>query len=376
MKYRIILRKIKNTSQGLKLAKILSDEFLISQEKAYSFIVKAPLTIFDKINEEKLNSIEKKLKEIEAIYTVEEIGIQNSISQKEPLISLPENTLQKEDTKQKNNTIFYILLGLVSLLFLSSIVMFSFFYFQKNPIKSENKQSTAIKNIDNTKRPFTKKLKSFFASDYTDADILEMILDGKFEQTESILNEKIKKKGESSKINKLQGILYFTWAYAEENKEKWDDYGKNLDDLWNTQKINKSLDCFEKALSLDKNDPEILNYIGVIFYEKGWYNRAEKMYRQAITLDSKYIEAKSNLGILFNSLGNLEDAEQIFEEIIKMDNSYKSAFLNLGLVSNRLKKQEKAIYYLKHYIKFRPADENLFSAIQLLKTLEKEGKAK
>ncbi len=372
MKYRVILRKIKSTTQAIEIAKFLSKEFSISQEKAYSFIKKAPLTIFNKIDEEKLNLVEDTLQNLDAIYEVEEIGFntnQHKISDKNPIDTIEDKKVEKE----KINGTFLLLLAFVIALFISSIAMFAFFYFQKYPLQQKTNIENTVKT-QKSKKSFTNKLKSFLASDYSEDEILQMVFDGKFEQTQSILFEKFKKKGDDCQIFKQLGILYFTWAYSDGNREKWENYGKNLDDLWDDKKINKSLDFFEKSLSMNEKDHEVINYIGVIFYEKGWYKRSEKMYKQAIALLPSYIEAHSNLGILQNSLGDLEEAEKTFENIIKMDKEYKNAYLNLALVCNRLKKSDKAIFYLKNYVEFRPADENLFSAIQLLKNLEKEKK--
>ena len=381
---------MKSTSQGLKLAKKLAKEFVISEEKAYSYVKRAPLTLYDNIGESKLKSIEPFLKEIDAEYEIETIVNTSSKKRVAPQenkdkVKIPTNieldTASAQNTgTSESNTLLYILLSLILLLFISSIAVFGFFFSQKksgvNLETAKAKTTLPVKKVEEKSGSFKKKLKSFLAADYDNEDILKLIFEGKFEQAESVLAEKIRKEGESSDSYKKLGILHFTWAYANGDKSKWENFGTNMDDLWNDPHINKSLNYFEKSLSMNGDDYEVINYLGVIFYEKGWFKRAEKMYKQAIHKNPSYTEAHSNLGILYNALGDLKRAEIKFEQVIRIDKNYNDAYLNLALVSNRLKKYDKAIYYLKIYTEFRPADANYLSAIQLLGKLEKQAGVK
>jgi len=371
---------MKNSSQGLKLAEYISKIFAISNDKAYAFIKKAPLTIFDKIDDKKLIEVEKKLKELDADYEILELekrevegkALPNKI---EPDISHSKN--DKNNNSSTENTLLYIIVFLIGFLFLSSIGIFTYFYVQKTHNSKKEKQlvQKQKENIkqrkEKNKSPsFSSKIKSFLATDYKDDDIMKLIFEGKFELANSILSTKLKKEGENSKLYKYLGILYFSWAYSDRDKNKWKDYGTNLDDLWNNEYVKKSLKYFENSLSMNSDDYEVINYIGVIFYEKGWFDRSERMYHEAIIKNPTYIEAISNLGILYNSLGQLEKAEKIFEKILKLNNKNRDAILNLALVNNRLKKYNRAIFYLKRYINIRPADENYLPALQLLKKLD------
>ena len=377
---------MKSTSQGLKLAKKLAKEFSISEDKAYSYVKRAPLTLYDNIGESKLKSIEPFLKEIDAEYEIETIVSTTpkkriSPQEKQEQTQVPKKTeeIVGDTTKKKDesNVLLYIMLSLILVLFLSSIAVFGYFYShsKKSSVNLKSPKAKIVKPIkksDSKSNSISNKFKSFLASDYNDQDILKLIFDGKFEQAESVLSEKMRKEGENSDTYKKLGILHFTWAYANGDKSKWKNFGDNMNDLWNDPHINKSLNYFEKALSMNGDDFEVVNYLGVIFYEKGWYNRAEKMYKQAIQMNPTYTEAISNLGILYNALGDLPAAEEKFEQVIKIDKSYNDAYLNLALVANRLKKFDKAIYYLQIYTDVRPADENYLSAIQLLNKLKKE----
>ena len=65
---------MKNTSQGLKLAKYIAKQFVISEDKAYGFIEKAPLTIFDNIDKKKLEEVVEVLKNLDADFEVLNLG--------------------------------------------------------------------------------------------------------------------------------------------------------------------------------------------------------------------------------------------------------------------------------------------------------------
>ena len=63
----------------------------------------------------------------------------------------------------------------------------------------------------------------------------------------------------------------------------------------------KAINCYEKAISHNPNNPFFYNNLGVLHMMLGSKEQAIKNFRKAIELDPKYESPKKNLQKLFNS---------------------------------------------------------------------------
>ena len=58
---------------------------------------------------------------------------------------------------------------------------------------------------------------------------------------------------------------------------------------------------------------------GILYYNQGKYNLAEKDYNKAIVLNSRYTKAYINRGILFKKLGEYNLAEKDYTKAIELN---------------------------------------------------------
>jgi chromosome segregation ATPase len=63
----------------------------------------------------------------------------------------------------------------------------------------------------------------------------------------------------------------------------------------------KALSTFSKAASIEKNNPELLNYIGMVCGELGWYDAAARNLEKAIKLSPKSAKIAHNLAVILLS---------------------------------------------------------------------------
>ena len=133
-------------------------------------------------------------------------------------------------------------------------------------------------------------------------------------------------------------------------------------------RINKSLDCFKKAISIkpssylsyfeiakilraqEKNEEallylkmsininpnffEALNNIGNILTEDNKIDEAIEYYKKAIIVNPNYFTSYNNLGNTYNFMGDSDKAEKYYNLAIKIKPSYSEAYRNISLIKN------------------------------------------
>ncbi len=110
-----------------------------------------------------------------------------------------------------------------------------------------------------------------------------------------------------------------------------------------------------KIQSLERNDAEGHNNLGIILSDLGRLCEAESCYRQAIIQNPGYADAHSNLGVTLGCLGRLSEAETSYREAIRLEPGYAEAHSNLGLVLNDLGRPGEAEAICREAIRLNPS---------------------
>ncbi|HEX9757759.1 MAG TPA: tetratricopeptide repeat protein [Nitrospiria bacterium] len=61
-----------------------------------------------------------------------------------------------------------------------------------------------------------------------------------------------------------------------------------------------------------KRFADVYNKLGIIFHQRGEWERASLFFKKALEINPKYTEASLNLAVTYNDLGRYEDANEIF----------------------------------------------------------------
>lgn len=80
---------------------------------------------------------------------------------------------------------------------------------------------------------------------------------------------------------------------------------------------DRALTFYKKVLAIGKEDPWILNNLGVIYEQLGVLDQAELYYLKALELDSNYLPPYSNLAFLYKEQGDLPRAISYFRTRIE-----------------------------------------------------------
>ena len=143
----------------------------------------------------------------------------------------------------------------------------------------------------------------------------------------------------------------------------------------NLGKYKKSIESFEKAVSIDKNNYSAYKNLGNTYYYLKEYNNAIKNYEKAISINKNFDLVYYNLGLIYNILKKPEESIKNYKKAIRINKNYSYAHNNLGNVYKNLKNYKEAI---KHYKKAISINKDHFSAynnlgvvFRILKNYEK-----
>jgi len=91
-----------------------------------------------------------------------------------------------------------------------------------------------------------------------------------------------------------------------------------------------ALECAQRALQLDGEDPDVLHLMGLISYAQGKPDAAIDYLRKAIESFPGEAEFHNNLGVVLRSRGDHESAGMEFQRAVELDGKNASAAYNLG----------------------------------------------
>jgi tetratricopeptide (TPR) repeat protein len=99
---------------------------------------------------------------------------------------------------------------------------------------------------------------------------------------------------------------------------KGNDLNSEGMDFARKENFEKAREKFTQALSIEPNDPVILNNLGNIEHHSYEFEKAIEYFEKSlISSDSLYVSAGINLGKTYSLIGEKEKSELLFNEILK-----------------------------------------------------------
>jgi len=117
---------------------------------------------------------------------------------------------------------------------------------------------------------------------------------------------------------------------------------------------------FQKALSLDNNNAEVLNNLGIIYLgilmrtkEPTAYTKAVQYFQKAIFIDPNYHLAHNGLGAVYKIAGKIDEAIECWHRALEIKSDYPLSIVNLGIAYFQKGDKTKSLKYLNMYIKLK-----------------------
>lgn len=122
-------------------------------------------------------------------------------------------------------------------------------------------------------------------------------------------------------------------ALSEKSRKQAAYHSQMGESYLREQNITSALVEFTKAEEYLPDDPAVLNFLGIVYFNKGKYEIAELKYLKAIKNNPSFSEARSHLAVNYMEMQRWDDAIRQLK-IVTDDLFYQgqdSAAINLGL---------------------------------------------
>ncbi|MBN1578611.1 MAG: hypothetical protein JW913_18755 [Chitinispirillaceae bacterium] len=149
----------------------------------------------------------------------------------------------------------------------------------------------------------------------------------------------------------LRGKIFLAFALKRQKDDGWRHYGIDSLDWLRGPEVDSALDCFRRAVNLDKKSAVARYCLGVVFKEKGWLHESENALCEALRLDPGNIDARLALGALYPLMNRSpEAAEQLLEAYRRAPDNPRVA-KNLALLYRfHSENPESAIIWFNRYL--------------------------
>lgn len=87
----------------------------------------------------------------------------------------------------------------------------------------------------------------------------------------------------------------------------------------NKNKLEEAIQAYQKALSLDPDNPVVMKNLGDAFYLKKDYAQTVEICQKALKSSPRFHQARSTLGLAYYRLGRYQEALEEFEIVLKMN---------------------------------------------------------
>ena len=156
-----------------------------------------------------------------------------------------------------------------------------------------------------------------------------------------------------------------------DNKRAYGDVYFNLGAVHEARgEFEKARQRYREAL---RQRPDSIRYAGALgglLLRNGAYDAAEKVYRTQLSMHRNNPGLMNNLGLVYKNQGAPNKAIAMFESALREDPAYAKARLNLAAALFSVKRSREAVAALRQIIDTQPTTAEAAKAAELLKSLD------
>src|SRR6266566_4994819 len=98
------------------------------------------------------------------------------------------------------------------------------------------------------------------------------------------------------------------------------------------------------------------NNRGLVYFERGEYQRAIQDYNRALALNSRLFQAYNNRGLVYYKLKEYQRAIEDYDRALALNPAYVLAYVNRGVAYHDIDEYQKAIEDYNHALTLKPRD--------------------
>ncbi|WP_248547790.1 DUF4365 domain-containing protein [Paenibacillus odorifer] len=201
------------------------------------------------------------------------------------------------------------------------------------------------------------------------------------------------------KLDKIDEVIEITNILYRDFPERYETYNLLGDVFSSIGAYDEAEEQFIRALTIQTDNSETWNKLGLIYYWNGKFNEAEialkesisnnkdqfvlfnlalcytaqknyseaiLTYNEIIKTNDKFYDAYNNKALLLKALWKIEESKQVFREAILINSKIPYALRNLAYLLKDLGENIEAIQYYNKALEILPNNEQVHSDIALL----------
>ncbi|MBM3237439.1 tetratricopeptide repeat protein [Candidatus Poribacteria bacterium] len=120
----------------------------------------------------------------------------------------------------------------------------------------------------------------------------------------------------------------------------------------------QAIEWFQKLLSIESDNPQALNGLGITYREMGDYAQAIEWFQKLLSIEPASLQALDGLGITYREMGDYEQAIEWFQKLLNIEPDNPQALNDLGITYRRMGRYEEAVKPFKRVLELHPDNEN------------------
>ncbi len=148
-------------------------------------------------------------------------------------------------------------------------------------------------------------------------------------------------------------------------------YGRGLE-LFNTERYDEAIPCFDKVLEIDQGYILALAYKGESLSRLGMYGEAMLCFDKVLEINPKYVYVLNSKGYVLHLLKKYNEALLCFDKAIEAEPGYIFPWYNKGRLLIDMKRFDEAVSSLSKFIELWPESTYSIDAKKLIDRITKD----
>lgn len=157
-------------------------------------------------------------------------------------------------------------------------------------------------------------------------------------------------------LDNARKALIHTGFFGPNTQTAFDAVSLNIsgDRLYERGKLKEAVEEFQRALTLDGDNVNVRNSLGVCYAQMGKFEEAVAEFSRVTSLDPSDFMGQYNLGCALLSLGREDEAEEAFTRSSELDPKRAAPYFQLAKLCRKHKRLEEALHYLRQTVELKP----------------------
>ncbi len=157
-------------------------------------------------------------------------------------------------------------------------------------------------------------------------------------------------------LENARKALVHTGFFGSNTQTLFDAVSLNIsgDRLYGSGRMDAAVQEFRRALTLDPNNVNVGNSLGVCYAQMGKFQEAVAQFSRVSRLEPNDFMSQYNLGCALQSLERRSEAERAFSRAAELEPDNATVYVQLARLSREQNRLDDALDHLRRTVKLKP----------------------